>query len=62
LMTWIKSWRSAAIVSAVMPMTVCHEGLRWKVVTSVASCTKDEGRPLGTGLQEQVSNHLKLLW
>ncbi len=22
----------------------------------------DEGRPLGAGLQEQASNHLKLLW
>jgi hypothetical protein len=28
----------------------------------VRNCTKDEGRPLGAGLQEQVSNHLKLLW
>jgi len=26
------------------------------------SCTKDEGRPLEAGLQEQASNHLKLLW
>ena len=26
------------------------------------NCTTDEGGPLGTGLQEQVSNHLKLLW
>jgi hypothetical protein len=26
------------------------------------SCAKDEGRPLGAGLQEQASNHLKLLW
>jgi hypothetical protein len=25
-------------------------------------CTKDEGRPLGAGLQEQASNHLKRLW
>jgi len=24
--------------------------------------TKDEGRPLGVGLQEQAPNHLKLLW
>src|SRR5512139_4089650 len=23
---------------------------------------RDEGRPLGAGLQEQASNHLKLLW
>ena len=26
------------------------------------NCTTDEGRPLGTGLQEQVPNHLRLLW
>jgi len=25
------------------------------------SCAKDEGRPLGIGFQEQVSNHSKLL-
>ncbi len=25
-------------------------------------CTEDEGRPLGVGLQEQASKHLKLLW
>ena len=25
------------------------------------NCTRDEGRPLGAGLQEQASNHLKLL-
>jgi hypothetical protein len=28
----------------------------------VRNCTDDEGRPLGAGLQEQASNHLKLLW
>ena len=26
------------------------------------SRTRDEGRPLGAGLQEQASNYLKLLW
>jgi hypothetical protein len=29
---------------------------------SVRNCTKDEGRSLGAGLQEQVSNRLKLRW
>jgi len=28
----------------------------------VCNCLIDEGRPLGTGLQEQVPNHLRLLW
>ena len=26
------------------------------------NCLTDEGRPLGTGLQEQVPNHLRRLW
>jgi REP element-mobilizing transposase RayT len=26
------------------------------------NCTKDEGKSLGVGLQEQAPNHLKLLW
>jgi hypothetical protein len=25
-------------------------------------CMEDEGRPLGAGLQELASNHLKLQW
>jgi hypothetical protein len=28
----------------------------------VCNCLIDEGRPLGTGLQEQVPNHLRRLW
>jgi hypothetical protein len=28
----------------------------------VRNCTRDEGGPLGAGLQEQASNYLKLLW
>jgi hypothetical protein len=28
----------------------------------VRNCARDEGRPLGAGLQEQASNHLKLRW
>jgi hypothetical protein len=28
----------------------------------VCNCLTDEGRPLGTGLQEQVSNHHRRLW
>ena len=29
---------------------------------SVRNCTRDEGGPLGVGLQEQAPNHLKLRW
>src|SRR5664279_3356577 len=29
---------------------------------NVRNCLTDEGRPLGTGLQEQVPNHLRRLW
>jgi hypothetical protein len=28
----------------------------------VRNCTRDEGGPLGAGLQEQASDRLKLLW
>jgi hypothetical protein len=28
----------------------------------VRNCLTDEGRPLGTGLQERVPNHLRRLW
>jgi hypothetical protein len=35
-----------------------RERLRGRVVRN---CLTDEGRPLGTGLQEQVSNHLRRL-
>jgi hypothetical protein len=31
-------------------------------IEATCNCAKDEGRPLGAGLQEQASNHLKLLW
>jgi hypothetical protein len=30
-------------------------------ISDVCNCTKDEGRPLEVGLQEQASNHLKRL-
>jgi hypothetical protein len=29
---------------------------------NVCNYLTDEGRPLGTGLQEQVPNHLRRLW
>jgi hypothetical protein len=31
-------------------------------VSAPRSCTRDEGRPLGAGLQGQAPNRLKLLW
>ena len=31
-------------------------------VSAPRSCTRDEGRSLGAGLQGQAPNHLKLLW
>jgi hypothetical protein len=41
--------------------TVCHEREKPKGPV-VRNCSTDEGRPLGTGLQEQVPNHLRRLW
>jgi hypothetical protein len=34
----------------------------WSHIESVRNCARDEGRPLGVGLQEQAPNHLKLRW
>jgi hypothetical protein len=36
----------------------------YRIAVEIAprGCTEDEGRPLEAGLQEQASNHLKLLW
>src|SRR5260370_37780720 len=47
--------------SAGTPMTVRHERKGPKG-SNVCNCLTDEGRPLGTGLQEQVPNHLRRLW
>jgi hypothetical protein len=42
-----------------MPMTVRHDGAKSKKLN--ATCfTRDEGGPLGAGLQDLASNHLKL--
>jgi len=41
---------------------VRHECTFKYIKKSVRNCTRDEGRLLGAGLQEQASNHLKLLW
>ena len=41
------------------------EAIRYPLFQSVSaprSCTRDEGRPLGAGLQGQAPNRLKLLW
>jgi|GEM_PF-3257640 hypothetical protein len=34
----------------------------FQLVSAPRGCTKDEGRPLEAGLQEQASNHLELHW
>jgi hypothetical protein len=35
---------------------------RYHLETAPRGCTGDEGGPLGAGLQDQASNHLKRLW
>ena len=42
-------------------LKVRHErALEDRFIRGVRSCARDEGGPLEAGLQEQVSNHLKL--
>ena len=38
------------------------EGANCGLHRAPRSCVEDEGGPLGVGLQELISNHLKLLW
>ena len=45
----------------VLPMIVRHERREGRKGLEVCNCLIDEGWPLGTGLQEQVPNHLPLL-
>ena len=45
--------------SADLQMIVRHDGATSKKLNATCS-TKDEGGPLGTGLQDLVSNDLKL--
>jgi len=40
----------------------CRAFPLFHLVSAPRSRTRDEGRSLGAGLQEQASNHLKLLW
>ncbi len=41
---------------------VRHECAWSRIRESVRNCARDEGRPLGAGLQEQAPNRLKLRW
>jgi hypothetical protein len=44
---------------------VRHDGTNRRIIDEnliVLCCTNDEGRPLGIGLQDQVSNRLELPW
>ena len=41
---------------------MCHELARERKLYRVRNCERDEGRPLGGGLQEQPPNPLKLRW
>ena len=36
--------------------------LKFRLHRAPRGCAEDEGGPLGVGLQELISNHLKLLW
>src|SRR5438067_13609223 len=40
----------------------CATSTKGRKGPAVRNCFTDEGRPLGTGLQEQVPNHLWRLW
>jgi hypothetical protein len=49
-------------------VTICSSShkffsvLKVTITSAPRGCTRDEGGPLGVGLQEQAPNRLKLLW
>jgi hypothetical protein len=61
LKKWLKGIAEATPHCAAMRMTVCHEGAQEDEVLPVQlCCIRDEGGPLETALQGEVSNHRKL--
>jgi len=50
------------IIDASRPSILSGISVPREQVGFARNYTKDEGRSLGVGLQEQASNHLKLLW
>jgi hypothetical protein len=65
LSTTLSSWGDKSIKRASGSgalTTVRHERGEGRKGLEVCNCSTDEGRPLGTGLQERVPNHLRRLW
>ena len=53
---WVVDMDTLACVSR------CATSAKGRGGPNVCNCLIDEGRPLGTGWQEQVPNHLRRLW
>jgi hypothetical protein len=45
-----------------LPCSLAMSDTTIQMVSAPRGCTRDEGRSLGAGLQEQASNHLELHW
>ena len=50
------------LIDVLLGISLSVPRVHFKYKESVRNCAKDEGWPLGTGLQELVSNRLKLRW
>jgi hypothetical protein len=62
LLAWgfhLFAWQGGAAASC---SVVRHECAWSHIRKSVRNCARNEGRPLGVGLQEQAPNRLKLRW
>jgi len=57
----VNSFASDVLPIYGIAVIVCHEHSKQPKAEEVRNCSTDEGRPLGTGLQEQVPNHLRRL-
>ena len=63
---WVEVWRKKVAHGRCHGRAICGRlcatSAKGRGGPNVCNCLIDEGRPLGTGLQEQVPNHLRRLW
>ena len=58
----LAGWSLGGLVATQMVLDYPDRFKKLILVSSAPQFVKDEGWPIGAGLQEQASNHLKLRW
>src|ERR1700724_2493131 len=57
-----RTWGAVSGENSEVRRRLCATSAKGRGGPNVCNCLIDEGRPLGTGWQEQVPNHLRRLW